>query len=161
MNKLFKKFLIAVGGLTILAVIGIAVTLYVLVYVVEEDVGDAKTQNALGVRYEQGQGVTKDLEKAADWYRLAAQQGLAAAQYNLGRLIEEGSGVAQDPERAIEWYRKAAAQEHAEAQHNLGALYDQGRGVPQDVDKAVDWYRKAASNGYAGSKVLRRPAEAQ
>jgi TPR repeat protein len=32
--------------------------------------------------------------------------------------------------------------------------------VPQDVDRAVDWYRRAATNGYAGSKILRPPADA-
>ncbi len=40
-----------------------------------------------GVCYDQGQGVTKDLSKAAHWFAAAAAQGVAQAQFNLGTSL--------------------------------------------------------------------------
>src|SRR3974390_3814249 len=37
--------------------------------------GDARTQTALGVMYENGRGVQRDYEQATFWYRKAADQG--------------------------------------------------------------------------------------
>jgi len=46
--------------------------------------GDASAQNSLGIRYDTGEGVPQDYAEAVKWYRLAAEQGYAAAQFNLG-----------------------------------------------------------------------------
>ena len=54
---------------------------------------DPSAQFNLGVRYENGMGVIKDLKEAAKYYQLAAQQGHADAQYNLGICYENGEGV--------------------------------------------------------------------
>ena len=45
---------------------------------------DAGAQFNLGVMYANGEGVLKDEAEAVRWYRLAAEQGHAAAQFNLG-----------------------------------------------------------------------------
>src|SRR5258708_1588241 len=50
---------------------------------IKAEQGDATAQNALGDLYAHGQGVTQDYAQAARWYRLSAEQGLAAAQVNL------------------------------------------------------------------------------
>ena len=60
--------------------------------------------------YAKGTGVAQSYEKAVEWYRKAAEQGLARAQYNLGCMYENGTGVAQSYEKAVEWYQKAADQ---------------------------------------------------
>ena len=99
------------------------------------------------------QGVPQDYAQAADWYRKAADQGVARAQFNLGVLYDQGQGVPQDYAQAADWYRKAASQGIADAQYNLGLAYDQGRGVPQDYAQAVDWYRKAADQGNADAQL--------
>lgn len=127
--------------------------------------GNAEAQYWLGVLYENGEGVTTDQEKSAnwyhfsnrsaqcqekavEWYRKAAEQGLAKAQCNLGVCYENGEGVAKDQAIAVQWYRKAAEQGLALAQYNLGLLYEKGDGVDKDITKAVDWYRKAAGQGH-------------
>ena len=48
--------------------------------------GDVRAQNNLGVRYENGQGVGKDINEAVKWYRKAAEQGDAKAKENLRKL---------------------------------------------------------------------------
>jgi hypothetical protein len=74
------------------------------------DQGDAVAQNNLGWFYENGQGVQKDLRKAAELYQKAADQGYARAQNNLGWLYENGQGVQKDLRKAAELYQKAADQ---------------------------------------------------
>src|SRR5207247_4375042 len=60
------------------------------------DQGYAQAQNNLGTLYENGEGVPKDLRKAAKLYQKAADQGYALAQNNLGLLYENGEGVPKD-----------------------------------------------------------------
>ena len=45
-----------------------------------------------------------------EWYRKAADQGLADGQYNVGVLYENGWGVTKDIDQAKVWYQKAADQ---------------------------------------------------
>ena len=54
---------------------------------------DAKQQFALGVKYEDGDGVPQSYIEAAKWYRLAANQGDADAQCSLGERYYNGQGV--------------------------------------------------------------------
>ena len=48
------------------------------------DQGLPKAQSALGLMYQDGQGVAQDDAEAVKWFRLAAEQGDADAQSNLG-----------------------------------------------------------------------------
>ncbi len=67
----------------------------------------AYAQYFIGVMYANGQGVDRDFAAAAEWYRKAAEQGVAAAQARLGRLYEDGQGVPRDMEFAYAWYAVA------------------------------------------------------
>lgn len=111
--------------------------------------GDPEAQNAMGMRYYNGDGVDKDYSRAEYWFRKAADQGYASAQNNLGHLHQYGNGVPQDYERAAQWYRKAAEQGNASAQNSLGNSYYKGRAVRQDYAEAASWFRKAAEQGNA------------
>lgn len=76
-----------------------------------------------------GKGVTKDLTKAAEWYRKAAEQGDADAQYKLGLFYENGYGVTQDKEQAMQWYKKAAEQGNENAKKALDKMQSSGMGA--------------------------------
>ncbi len=113
------------------------------------DQGDADAQHALGVMYDKGQGVPKDFQEAALWFRLAADQGHAKAQTTLGRKYAQGQGVAQDDQEAFQWVRKAAEQGYAPAEAVLGSMYYEGRaGAPQDYVLAHMWANLAVSQGH-------------
>ena len=103
--------------------------------------------------YNSGEGVVQSYEKAAEWYRKAADQGYHWAQDNLGDLYRDGKGVPQSDLAAAEWYRKAADQGLPGAQNSLGNLYYSGKGVEQDHRKAAEWYRKAADQGNKYSQL--------
>ena len=89
------------------------------------------------------------------WYRLAADQGDAAAQFNLGVMYAKGAGVLKDDAEAVRWYRLAADQGDAIAQSNLGVMYATGRGVLKDSVLAHMWSNIAGTNGNARARKLR------
>ena len=45
-------------------------------------------------------GLSEDKEETVKWYRMAAEQGEAAAQLALGRIYAEDRGVLKDNKRA-------------------------------------------------------------
>ena len=109
--------------------------------------GDASSQYDVAEAYEAGDGVSKDLLMAVDWWKKAAEQGNSNGQNKLGWAYMTGTGVDKDPKKAIELWQKSAEQGHRAAQSNLGLAYRDGVGVPKDPQKAVEWWQKAAEQG--------------
>ena len=59
-------------------------------------------------------------EQAVEWYRQAAEAGIAEAQYRLGALLMSGKVDEPDgPERGVAWLQKAADQGHQQAKDAL------------------------------------------
>ena len=120
--------------------------------------GDRIAEFYLGYMYKHGKGVAKDLEKAEEWYRKAAERGFLPAQNDFGVMLvrlEVESGVLES--KAIEWLQKAAEQGYPAAQYNLalvniliGNYYDPtGPEVAAECYHcAVNWYTKAAVQDY-------------
>lgn len=111
--------------------------------------GNADAQYALGIMYENGQGVPRNYATATAWYTKAAEQGDADAQSKLGLAYLNGHGAPRDYAEAAAWLRKAAEQGNAAAQYDLGLMYARGQSVPQNDAAAVEWYSKAAGQGDA------------
>lgn len=84
--------------------------------------GDAHAQTTLGLAFELGHGVGRDVLHAGHLYRQAAQAGVARAQFALGLLYEAGCEAEPHPELARPWYERAAAQGHDGARRRLQAL---------------------------------------
>ena len=105
-------------------------------------------QCMLGICYENGDGVDKDLTKAVDFYRKAAKQKNAEAQYFLGDCLFDGRGVKQNRAKAFKLWKKAADQGCAVAQNDIGYCYREGIVVKQDYIKAIEWFGKAAGQGF-------------
>lgn len=100
-----------------------------------------------------GEGARAELQEAARWYLLAADQGVAAAQNNLGAMYLDGRGVIQDTGMAQSYYRRAAQQGNAEGETNLALLILRKR-IPGDILEGITWLQSAAMHGFA-------PAQAQ
>lgn len=104
--------------------------------------------------------------KAAEWYRKAAELGLADAQNHLGVMYYDGKGLERDYDEAVKWIRKAANQSHNWGEYNMGTVYEYGQGVAKDYKKAMEWYKKAIDHGNEEAKerlevVKRLEAERQ
>lgn len=111
--------------------------------------GHPPSQYLLGVAHARGEGVPRSTTEAAKWYRLAADQNVAAAQGRLGSLYASGDGVPRDLRAAAHWLRRAAVQGNAYAQSNLALLYARGDGVARDEIEAWLWFQLAAESGDA------------
>jgi TPR repeat protein len=71
---------------------------------------------AAALAHEHGEGVPKDLSKAAFLYCEAARRGDAEGQYGLGWMYANGRGIPHDDAFAASLFALAAAQGHAQAQ---------------------------------------------
>lgn len=120
---------------------------------VQAEQGNAEAQRLLGLRFSEGEGVTKDDTEAVKWFLKSAEQGDAVAQLQLGRAYYRGNGVAKDDVESVTWLSKAAGKANADAQYELGAAYQQGEGIPKDAVQAVKWFLKAAEKGHAPAQL--------
>ena len=57
----------------------------------------------LGLMYEQGQGVSQNLKKAARYYQKSAKKGYPLGQYRFGLLYMSGDGVKKNSINAYAW----------------------------------------------------------
>lgn len=117
--------------------------------------GNAKAQRYLAIRYNNGDGLSRSLAKAVEWFTKAAEGGDFYAQLVLGEFYKGGIGVTKNDRIAKEYFAKAAKSSQkavergrdAEALYSLGVCYDRGYGVIRDEAIAVDLYQKAAELG--------------
>jgi uncharacterized protein len=107
--------------------------------------------NMVGRCYDLGWGTAIDKARAAECYRIAADQGLPHAMYNYATLLTLGEGVTQDRGAALEWFRRAAAGDDAlisaKSANYIGSFYEDGWVVARDIDAARAQYRIAAEGG--------------
>ena len=108
---------------------------------------------ALAARYASGDGVPKDLVKAAKLHRKAAELGDARGECLLGLDYANGEGLKKNMNEAARWLHKAADQGYEMGQYKLAVMYANGHGVKQDYSEAAAWYRKAAEKGDARAQA--------
>jgi TPR repeat protein len=101
--------------------------------------GDVNAQNNLGASYENGAGGPRDLRKALEFYRQAADGGNEVGAFNLAVMYDAGTGIAQDQKVANEWYEKSANQGYAPAILNLGMNFARGEGAAADLVEGMKW----------------------
>ena len=109
---------------------------------------NALAQYQIGLLYQHGKGVSKNLVKAATWYRLAAEQNLGSAQSSLGKFYLSGRGVKRDFKKALYWSKRGAFQGEAAAQTRLAFILRYGKGTKRNIPESLIWYKKAAEQGY-------------
>ena len=134
--------------------------------------GNALAQMIIGIMYEDGQGLARDLVRAHMWLNLAGANGNKDARRSRDRIARQltpaqvataqklarewakkyGQGVTSDNAETLRGRRQAAARGDAGAQFSLGVTYDMGEGRAQDYGTALKWYRQAAARGHAGAQ---------
>ena len=114
------------------------------IYLQAAELGNAIAQNELGNCYYNGKGVEKNIERAFEWYRIAAEQGLSEAQYNLARCFEK-----HHKKLSFIWMKKASEQSHITALYKMGEYYEYGTGVEIDIDISKQYYNRASEMGHS------------
>lgn len=113
---------------------------------------DSWAQNALGLKYEKGEEVNKNLQTAFSWFQKSANNNYCYAQYNLARFYEKGLYVQKDIATAIQYYKKAASNYHSYSCFKMGKFYLNGTNVPKDNSLAFSYFKDAAFTGNSEGK---------
>jgi TPR repeat protein len=107
-------------------------------------------------------GKNKDIGKAIEIFKHAANNGNAEGMYNLGVIYGREIAGIVDYSRMLEYFNLAASQKAfykihkmifnnlgvSEAENGLGNSYRDGRGVDIDFKKAFNHYLRSAEFGY-------------
>lgn len=108
------------------------------------ELGNAKSRFNLGVCYEAGIGVKKDLEQAVRLYTMAAEDLHPQAMYNLGLMYLEGTAhTPKDTHKGLKLLSTAADFGLPEAQCYLGVYYT---GEQTENEKKAVHYLTLAAN---------------
>lgn len=102
----------------------------------------------LGICYEEGLGIPKNLKEAVKCYQLAADQSFPKAQYQLGNCYRYGNGVDIDLAKAYTFYQLAADSANENAEYEVGMCYYTGDGVKRDLGQAFTYFKRSADKGH-------------
>lgn len=69
--------------------------------------GDTESAYQIGLSYDLGLGLEKDVKQSFEYYNLAAKAGHAKAQYNLAICYALSKGVAKDIKQSKYWINQA------------------------------------------------------
>ncbi|MEM6856953.1 MAG: tetratricopeptide repeat protein [Pseudomonadota bacterium] len=112
------------------------------------DAGDPRGHEWLGWMYDNGRGVTADLERAVHHYRVAIGGGQNFARWRVGVLIDKGE-TQGTLEEAVALFEAAAKEDFSNAVVSLAVMKATGRGTPVDYPGALENYMRAAGLGNA------------
>ncbi len=112
--------------------------------------GDTEAQYQLGYMFSRAEGVERDILRAHNWLRNAAEKGHARAQYELGSLYDVSGGLEYPPlidlrlKKIIDSLEKKYYVSESTRKMIAEKLFD-------EMD-AVTWYLKAANQGLADAQ---------
>ncbi len=108
---------------------------------------EADVQNDIGIIFESGIMVKKDIHKAVYWYERAAKQGDDLAMSNLADILRKGSqGYPKNMKRAFALYKRCGL---PYAHYRVGEFYENGWGTDKNLDEAKRYYRLAYKERHA------------
>jgi TPR repeat protein len=127
------------------------------------DQGDGQAMFELGLAYESGQIVDRDLWAAVGYFRQAVDLGLEEPIYHLAMAYESGGdGLERDPcESFFWWLQLAKGGLSSQACLRVGRAYAEGQVVVRDRQEAIFWLEKAVVNGQAEALALLEQLEIQ
>jgi len=109
--------------------------------------GNTEASYYVGLYYQYGKGVPKNIDEAVNWYEKAALEKDKDALYHLALILIRKDNP--DYENAAKLLGEAAKQGHPNAQYNLAVMFQKGDGVERSEQKALYWYEKAAESNLA------------
>jgi len=117
-------------------------------YTLAAEQGHKEAQNDFANLYRKGDGVKKDVLKAAFWSIKAADQGVEEAQKYAALHLFFGEGCDVDKARAATYY-ELASKHCRESAYTLGVLLLRGDGVEKNEVKAREMFFRAGEHEMA------------
>ncbi|CAF0996060.1 unnamed protein product, partial [Didymodactylos carnosus] len=111
--------------------------------------GVAEAEHALGLRYEEGVVVKKNLKTAAYWYERGMNHGLPSSANNLAIMYENGLGVEKNTEKSEQLFEFAATKGDPNAMLSLAlCLLERNQ-----FQIAREWHRRACDAGHISAQL--------
>lgn len=107
------------------------------------DLGDNLGRFEVAKKYEKGEYIKKDEQKAFHYMLLAAKGGLRSAMSNMAVYYEQGIGTKPSVKDSLWWEREGVERGCLFCMQAIGQRYENGKGVPTDYERAIEWYTKA------------------
>jgi len=120
------------------------------VWLSKAESGSAKHQFYIAKAYYFGDGVDKDINKAAYWYKKSSEQNYPVAKNNLALMYEAGEVVEKNTDKAFKLICNAAIQNVSVAQNNIVSRYYKGK----NDNQLFLWAKTAANNGSDYGKLI-------
>ncbi|KAI9794004.1 MAG: ERAD-associated protein [Peltula sp. TS41687] len=102
--------------------------------------GDALCQYGMGLMYQDGLGVPEDVLKAAEYFKVSAEQDYAPAQVKIGELLLDQGDV----QIATRYFELASRHGDIEAFFYLAEIADRGMGREKSCGVASAYYKIVA-----------------
>jgi uncharacterized protein len=116
------------------------------------EAGFAPAQLWVGVSYQSGHDVEKDIDLAISWIKRAADRGYNQAIHHLASMYLDGDSVVQDRELAHSLFRKAVQQNYAPSASLLGL--DLIGAKKQGIEEGFRLVMKAAAADHYGANLF-------
>lgn len=108
----------------------------------------------IGVMYNSGHGVAKDIKKAFVYISKAADGGNNIAQHNLGTIYYNGlNGQDKNYEKAFKYYKLSSINKSKKSQFMVGICYAKGHGINMDREKAYEYLELSAEQNYSSAQI--------
>jgi len=117
------------------------------------DGGHLDALHAIGLLNFRGQyGYRKNLNKAREYFHLAATRGHRGAQYDYAWMCKYGLGGERDIYDATRYFEESANKGHALSMAELALIYQSPDYI--NYQKAFEWAKKAALTGNSQSEFI-------
>ena len=107
------------------------------------DAGEAAACDTVALRFQKGEYVLRDAERAATLYGQACTGGVGDACASLGVMYQRATGVKRDSAHAAQLFQQGCDRGGLAGCTHLGALHQAGLNVPRDPDRAAALYKRA------------------
>ena len=115
------------------------------------DSGDGLAWYNLGLVYQNGKGVKRDLKKASECYMKGAEYGDTGAKLNYAVMLQTGQGIKQDVVKAQKLFQELVSETNEkdyDVIYNYAFSLMESHLKPGDREKAIQLLDKAAKNGH-------------
>ncbi|MDD2358370.1 MAG: tetratricopeptide repeat protein [Thiovulaceae bacterium] len=111
--------------------------------------GNEEAQTSLAYMYQNAQGSERNIDKAVELYKAAAENKQPYALYNLALFYANGQhGIPFDQYKAHELFMESAIREAVPAMYEVGVMFEKGLGCICNFSEAAFWYEEAAKRGH-------------
>jgi len=103
--------------------------------------GKPDAMDKVGACYLNGEGIGRNYQEAASWFRKAVEKSYAPSARNLAHMFRQGLGVERNLETAAYWYQRAAALGDIGARDDLAELTLELRRQQEQQQRQDDFRR--------------------